>query len=222
MSSSNPKVIPGLSKGRLESLTDGIFGTVMTVLILSLSVPIIITSPSTSIAFENIQLLISLRSLLPDILSYVISFAILGAFWIRHHTMFYFVSRVDRLLLWINIIFLLTIGFIPFSTALIGRYPNLQLSLIVYGANLMATSITSQGLWRYSVAKKLVIQDDVDEKIMGRINARMSAGPIAYLIGIIVSFSNPPLTLGIYIVTLLFFIFNSGSTFRIWKRRVPN
>ncbi len=133
--------------------------------------------------------------------------------------MFYFITKVDRLLLWINIVFLLTIGFIPFSTALIGRYPTLQLSLIVYGANLIATSITSQALWRYSMASKLVVQNNVDEKIMTRINTRMSVGPVAYIIGIVMSFFDPPLTLGIYIITLLFFIWNSGSSIRIRRRK---
>jgi uncharacterized membrane protein len=116
LSSEVRHIVPGLGKGRLESLTDGIFGTVMTVLILSLSVPIV---TSGSLPSENSQLLSYLTSLLPDILSYVISFAILGTFWIRHHTMFHYVTRVDRVVLWLNILFLMTIGFIPFSTALI-------------------------------------------------------------------------------------------------------
>src|ERR1700680_4108532 len=119
MSSEGHHVIPGLGKGRLESLSDGIFGTVMTVLVLSLSVPIV---TSTSLPAENSQLFDELKGLIPDILSYVISFAILGTYWIRHHTMFHYVVRVDRVLLWLNILFLMTIGFIPFSTALIGRY----------------------------------------------------------------------------------------------------
>ncbi len=183
----------------------------MTVLILSLSVPII---TSSSIGSENSQLVTSLRGLLPDILSYVISFAILGAFWIRHHMMFNFVTRVDRVLLWVNIIFLLTIGFIPFSTALLGRYPTLQLSLIVYGLNLFATSITSQLLWQYAVKEKLLSQDVTDERIMSRINKRMAGGPISYAVAIALSFVDPLLTLLIYVVTLLFLIFNTTTAFR--------
>jgi uncharacterized membrane protein len=183
----------------------------MTVLILSLSVPIITSSSASS---ENSQLVSSLQSLLPDILSYVLSFAILGTFWIRHHTMFNFVTRVDRILLWLNIIFLLTIGFIPFSTALLGRYPTLQLSLIVYGSNLIATSVTSQVLWRYSTGKKLLVHDLLDEEAMSRINNRMTVGALSYLVAIAISFIDPLVTLVIYIVTLLFFIVNTTTGFR--------
>jgi uncharacterized membrane protein len=207
--------LPGLGRGRLESLTDGIFGTVMTVLVLSLSVPIISARASSNpIATENAQLLASLRSLLPDILSYVISFAILGAFWMRHHMMFNFVKSVDRVLLWLNIIFLLTIGFIPFSTALIGRYPSLQLSLIIYGANLIATTLTSLFLWRYVIKNDLLSHDTLDEKIMNQINNRMSVGPVSYGIAIVVSFLDPTVTLAIYILTMLFFIVNTTTGFR--------
>jgi len=202
----------GLSKGRLESLTDGIFGTVMTVLVLSLSVPII---TSKSVSAENADLLVSLKGLLPDIFSYVISFAILGSFWVRHHTMFYFVNKVDRILLGLNIFFLLTIGFIPFSTALLGRYPTLQISLIIYGMNLTATSIASQILWIYAVRSKLVSRDTIDEQKISSVTKRMTFGWIAYLAGIVVSFIDPLITLGMYIFTLIFFIFNTGVGFRL-------
>ncbi len=184
----------------------------MTVLVLSLSVPIIATN--ISLPAENAQLVKSLNSLLPDILSYVISFAILGAFWMRHHMMFNFVVKVDRLLLWLNIIFLLTIGFIPFSTALIGRYPGLQLSLVIYGSNLIATSITSIFVWRYAVTNRLVSRDGIDEEVMSKINNRLSIGPVSYIIAIVISFFSPTLTLVIYIFTMLFFIVNTTTGFR--------
>jgi len=202
-------VVPGLGKERLESLTDGIFGTVMTVLVLSLSVPIITS---------NTNLADILNPLFPNILSYIISFAILGTFWIRHHTMFHYVIRVDRILLWLNILFLMTIGFIPFSTALIGRYPFFQTPLIIYGANLIATSITSQFLWFYSTKRKLLSSDSIDERIISKINVRLTFGPLAYVAGIAVSFYSTRITLLIYIVTLVFLILNSTVGFRVRRR----
>jgi uncharacterized membrane protein len=187
----------------------------MTVLILSLSVPLI---TPTKVSAENIQLIHSLRALLPDILSYVISFAILGSFWIRHHSILNFVTSVNRILLWLNILFLLTIGFIPFSTALIGRYPTLQLSLIVYGSNLIATGLTSQFLWIYAVKEGLVAHDTSDEELISRTNRRMTAGPITYLVGILVSFFSPTATLLIYILALIFFMANTGISFKLERR----
>ncbi|HXQ92654.1 MAG TPA: TMEM175 family protein [Nitrososphaerales archaeon] len=209
MSSEVHHVLPGLGKERLESLTDGIFGTVMTVLVLSLSVPIVTS---------NANLIEDLNPLYPNILSYIISFAILGTFWIRHHSMFHYVIRVDRILLWLNISFLMTIGFIPFSTALIGRYPFFQTPLIIYGANLIATNVTSQFLWFYSSKRKLLSSDLIDEKIMSKINRRITFGPLAYVAGIAVSFYSTGITLLIYVVTLVFLIFTSTVGYRVRHR----
>ncbi len=93
--------IPGLGKGRLEALTDGIFATVMTVLVLSLSVPVIasgVTGPNLSSEVVG-----DILALWPDILGYVLSFLLLAVLWISHHSVFHYVTRVDRPLLWLDI-----------------------------------------------------------------------------------------------------------------------
>ncbi len=81
--------IPGLGKGRLEALTDGIFATVMTVLVLSLSVPVIasgVTGPNLSSEVVG-----DILALWPDILGYVLSFLLLAVLWISHHSVFHYV-----------------------------------------------------------------------------------------------------------------------------------
>ena len=64
--------IPGLGKGRLEALTDGIFATVMTVLVLSLSVPVIASDVTGSkLSSEVVGDIVTLW---PDIVGYVLCF----------------------------------------------------------------------------------------------------------------------------------------------------
>ena len=129
----------GLSKARVEALTDGIFATVMTVLVLGLRTPIANLSES--------DLRSQVLSLWPNIVAYAFSFVVLGLFWIGHHNQFHYIKRTNRIFLWINIIFLLTIGFIPFSTSLIGLYPFSSTAVRVYGANLAATGIMLNAVW---------------------------------------------------------------------------
>ena len=74
--------IPGLGKGRLEALTDGIFATVMTVLALSLSVPAIASSISRSQLSSEV--VVDIEALWPNILGYVLSFLLLAVLWISH------------------------------------------------------------------------------------------------------------------------------------------
>lgn len=192
----------GLGKGRIEALSDGIFATVMTVLVLSLSIPTIVGSSDSAVTTY-------LLGLGPTILSYVMSFLILAVFWVRHHNIFHFISRIDNPLIWLNMLFLLSVGFVPFSTELIGRFWNTEVSTIVYGANLIASGVCMQGIWLYSVKNKLLVVDGLDEKVMTRINRRLTGGPILYLAAIVVSLIIPEgsvIAVGIYVVTLVYYV----------------
>ena len=145
----------GLSKSRIETLTDGIFAVVMTLLVLNISVPQI---SSHSADIVGTELLKRLFDLWPKILGYAISFLILAIYWSGHHRQFYYIKHSDRVLVWINIMFLMSIALLPFSTSLLGEYREQQISILVYGGN----SIIIAGLlymqWRYATShNRLVI-----------------------------------------------------------------
>jgi len=94
----------------VEALADGIFATVMTVLGLCLRVPVI-AAP---------------ESLVQRVLVYVLSFVIFAVYWVGHHFEFEYVPRTDRPFIWLNDLFLLCIGLLRLTTALLGRFPLAQ------------------------------------------------------------------------------------------------
>jgi uncharacterized membrane protein len=112
----------GLSKNRVETLTDGIFAVAMTLLVLNINVPEI-SSHSTSIV--ETELAKRLFDLWPKVLSYGISFVILAIYWRAHHIQFHYIKHTDGVL----------ICLLPFSTSPIGQYREQQLSIFVYGGN---------------------------------------------------------------------------------------
>jgi uncharacterized membrane protein len=207
----------GLGKGRIESLSDGIFATIMTVLVLSLSIPTI-TSSSTATVENYIE------SLGPNVLGYVLSFLLLAVFWVRHHNIFHFILRVDSMFIWLNITFLLTIGFVPFSTELLGRFPYDVTASVIYGANLIAMGIAMQGLWLYAQRRKLLYGDRIDERIMTRINRRLTVGPLLYVLAIAITLLTlqTEVSLGIYVVSLVYYVIASslgrGTPWRLLHR----
>ena len=208
--------LAGLSKSRVEGLTDGIFSTVMTVLVLSLSIPVIASSTSSSAVQQ--QLIQDIDRLLPLILSYVLSFIVLGLYWSRHHNMFHFIVRMDQVLLWLNILFLLTIGFIPFSTALMGTYPEFQIPVVVYGSNLIAIGVTLQSIWFYSRRYKLIHENTEGE--IGRIYSRtIFGGPFVAAVGIVISFYNPEISVVAYVVAPITSILLGATRARKISRR---
>jgi uncharacterized membrane protein len=192
--------IPGLTKGRVEALSDGIFATVMTVLVLGLSVPVITgAQPDLSTLGQNI-------------LSYVLSYMILTVMWVSHHNVFHYVARLNRPLTWLNSLFLLTIGFIPFSTTLLGHYPTAQISVVTYGINIAGVALAMQALIGYAIKSKLLVAEGPHDQFIRTILMRWRVGTIVYASAILLSFVSWWISVAIYIVASVIFVVSSSLT----------
>ena len=139
---------PGLpGKGRIEALTDGIFAVAMTLLVLDLRLP----DALALAAIDDAGLRAALLTLLPKLESYVISFLVLCVFWLGHHRLMHLVRGVDHLFLWRNLLFILFITFVPFSTSLMGQYRSLDDAPLVYGVNLGLVLAAQFLMWRHAL-----------------------------------------------------------------------
>jgi uncharacterized membrane protein len=133
---------PGLpGKGRIEALTDGIFAVAMTLLVLDLKL-------AAAPGIDDAGLREALISLLPKLESYVISFLVLCVFWLGHHRLMHLVRGVDHLFLWRNLLFILFITFVPFTTSLMGEHRDLDDAPLVYGVNLALILAAQFLMWR--------------------------------------------------------------------------
>jgi uncharacterized membrane protein len=180
----------------------------MTVLVLTLSVPLVASSLTGSQLTQGVDAAVA--NLVPDILSYVLSFLLLAVMWMSHHYVFHYISKINRQILWLNIIFLLTIGFIPFSTALLGRYPFVQLPVIIYGANVAGVAIAMQGFLQYAVRSKMLIAEGDAAELMNRIIFRWRLGVIIYSSAIVVSFVSTQISVAIYVIALCYYVISSS------------
>ena len=124
-------VAGGMAKNRVEALVDGIFGVAMTLLVLDVKLPQGL--PLNTDAAMRAQLM----GLTGNFRIYLVSFVVLGLYWIGHHMQFHLVRSVDRVMLWINLAFMFGITMIPSSTSVLGEYGDLRSSAIVYGSNLL-------------------------------------------------------------------------------------
>jgi uncharacterized membrane protein len=190
-------------KDRVEALSDGIFGTVMTILVLSLVVPAIL-GPNIEATLEA-----DLVDLFPDILAYIITFIFLGVLWISHQNMFSHIEKITLTVLWINILLLLSIGLTPFSTALLGRYPMAPIAVFVYGLNALVVSILFNILWFYPRLQRLTHEEPRAEMIAKRSKIAL-VGPIIYTIAVIFSFVEPVVSLGCFAFVTIFYLIFGG------------
>lgn len=199
----------GLTKARIEALADGVFAIAMTLLVLDLKVP--------SIGAENTdQLLPALFAQWPKYISYLISFFMLGIYWIGHHNQFHVIRRSDRGFLWINILYLMTISLLPFSTALLGAYPSTRIALIIYGGNLAVIGSVLYWHWYYATHNYRLIDPDIDPQIVTLAARRILTGVIIYLFAISASFISVTMSLVIYLVAPLIFLI-PGKIDRLWR-----
>jgi uncharacterized membrane protein len=133
----------GLSKHRLEALTDGIFAVAMTLLVIELKLP------EHESVHDSAELARGLVRLIPTLIAWIISFVVLAIFWFSHHRLFHYVRVVDAKLLWLNILYLCFVSLMPFSSALAGGYGRMLLSQRLYSTNMILLSVLGLLQWRY-------------------------------------------------------------------------
>jgi uncharacterized membrane protein len=198
---SNPAGIAGLSTNRVEALADGIFAVAMTILVLDLHVP--------DLAHDAPDLLVEnqLVALLPRALAYVSGFIVLGTMWVGHHIHMHFIRRMDRILIWINLLFLLSVTFIPFVVALIGAFGPRKFPCLLYGADLMiaATSLIAQ--WRYAAGgQRRLARADLSQADYSALLGRVVLGLCGYGLGTALAFVWPAASLCCYAAIALLYL----------------
>ena len=137
-----------IDPGRLMGLTDGIFGMVMTLLVFGIALPELqIANYSDFITF--------ISTLAPTIGVTIVSFVLISSFWIYHHE-FIKVKRLNIPYLWINILFLICISFIPFTTSLIGNYSHFFLSEAIFGLNIFLVIVSFLLMYYYADSRRFL------------------------------------------------------------------
>ena len=143
----------GQSVDRLNGLSDGIFAFAMTLLVLFLAVP-----AAGGISTEG-DLWNALVKLGPSLLTYTMSFLTLGIFWVAQQTQVSQLSRTDRHYTWLQLAFLAPVSLIPFSTALLARFIDLRLALVVYWFNIFILGAVILASLAYAARARLFNYD---------------------------------------------------------------
>ena len=92
------------------------------------------------------------------------------------------------------------IAFIPFSTALIGEYGDQQISVIIYGINIIIVIVWAYLQWKYATKEHRLVDSDLDPKFITRTSRRIIVGMILYMIAIAVSFLSTQESLILFIL----------------------
>ena len=190
--------VHGLPKNRLETLVDGVFAIAMTILVLELRPPP--TLGPGGLADD-------LVALWSRFATFFISFIVLGVYWFAHHQVFHFVLRVNRTLVWLNILFLMGIALVPFAASLLGSYPGDPIALSLYGAVLGLLAALGYLIWWYLTGDRGLIEPGLDAALVHKVRVWLAIGPVITPVAIAVSFVNTTVALLIYLALPTVFIF---------------
>jgi len=173
----------------------------MTLLVLEIAVPQL--NQSEVAAGELPKRLLELW---PLIMSYAMSFIILGFFWIYHHVLFHYIKRADRVFVWITVFYLMSVAFIPFSTALLGRYHDQQISVEIYGINIAIAAFWTYVQWWYATKDHRLVDSDLDPTLITLIFRSSLIGPIFYFIAVALSFVSIIVSLVMFMAIPIYYL----------------
>jgi uncharacterized membrane protein len=187
-----------LRLNRIEAFTDGVFAIIVTLLVLELKVPALNNPRSASELAER------LIELLPQFLSWLISFVIVCKFWLNHHHIFGLARHANYSLVWLNVIFLMCQSFIPFPTALMGEHSSNPLAVSFFGCVMAINTVAFIAMHRYILRRLLKpgLGDAQDPHII----LKSFVGVVSYLIGAVFAWYNVDVAFAVYFLTPLFFI----------------
>lgn len=187
-----------LRLGRTEAFSDGVFAIVVTLLVLDLKVP------SLADARDSKSLANALLALMPQLLSWLISFIIVCKFWLNHHHLLTRARRADYAMLWLNSLFLMGQSFIPFPTALMGQYPHNPLAVTLFGLTMALNTALFLLLQRYIL--RALLKPEFEGTYGPHWLRKAMLGELGYLLGAALAWINIPAAFLLYMVTPLFFV----------------
>ncbi len=170
---------------RIIFFSDAVFAIAITLMALDLRVP---EMPLSQAATDLPQ---QVAAMTPKFISYILTFLIIGSYWVSHHRDFQYIKRYDRRLIWINLLLLMFVAFLPFPNGLLGNYPAPQFTVTFYAASLAAIGFVKALLWWYASRNYRLIDRSLDPRRVARITRRSLIAPFVFLFSIVVASFNP-------------------------------
>ncbi|WP_330295358.1 TMEM175 family protein [Streptomyces sp. NBC_00503] len=187
---------------RVEAFSDGVFAIVVTILVLELKVP----------EGQGSELWHGLLEQWPHYAAYVVSFLIIGVMWVNHHTIFSHLKRVDRPLLFLNLLVLMVVSVIPYTTNILAEHlmdgDSANVAAVLYSGWTVVYALAFLAFWWYVTQVGHLFHETVDKEGARATRLRFGLGAIAYPLTVVLSFFSAPLTLVAHFLIALYYAAN--------------
>jgi TMEM175 potassium channel family protein len=197
----------GQSVERLTALTDGLFAVAMTLLVLDLRVPV----TEAGAAATDGKLWDALPKLGPNFSAYLLSFTMLGTFWLAQHTLLTILARSDRTLTWIHLGFLFVVTLLPFAAALLADFHGLRLADGAYWLNILLLGLGLEKSSRYG-RKAFLTGDDRALSRLATFRRRILLAQVLYALAALICLASTAASIAALAVVQLYFIVSPRLT----------
>lgn len=139
---------------RVEAFSDAVFAIIITLLVLDLRVP-------REAALRDGSLGRALLHQWPVYAAFVLSFLQVGVVWTNHHAMFHYIRRSDHRLIVYNLLLLMCVALLPFTSALLAEHARgsdseVRISALVYSGSLGVCGLFFTAVWQHALNAGLV------------------------------------------------------------------
>ena len=180
-----------MSKSRLEAFSDGVIAILITIMVFEIKVP------------EGDDLA-ALMTVVPWLLTFLLSFLYLGIYWNNHHHMLQLTNRINGAVLWANLHLLFWLSLLPFVTGWLNRSVLSRLPVALYWAVLLFAAIA------YTILQSTIINaEGQDSRLKAAVGSDLKGkiSLVAYVAGLLAAWQLPIASIVIYIgVALMWFI----------------
>ena len=188
-----------MKTNRLEAFSDGVFAVAITLLILEINVP------------EGEHLWHDLKEEWPSFASFFVSFWVIGIIWVNHHGLLDHLKRTNRPVLYLNLLVLMTVVFIPFSTALMADHlksgADERVAALVYALAFLAMGIAFNLFWTYIVKHRRKLGVEIPDEEVRRMSFGFMIGSPIYVVAVIMAFISPAVVLIIIPAVAVYYMF---------------
>jgi uncharacterized membrane protein len=160
-----------LSFERIVFFSDAVFAIAITLLVLEIKVPHMTEFTEAGLRHE-------LWEMKFKFIGFIVGFFIISLMWFEHHRIFQYIKAYDGGLIWRNLVFLLTISFIPFPTALSSENSWSRTAFIFYTLTFAFAGLAKFWIWSYAASKPALLADNVDAAFALKIKRRSLAVPL--------------------------------------------
>ena len=191
-----------MGKDRLAAFSDGVIAILITIMVLELKIPHGAGWPA-------------LAGMIPNFVSYVLSFVYLAIYWNNHHHLLHTVVRVDGLILWANSNLLFWLSLIPVATAWLGENPLAAVPTAAYGVALLMPAIA------YYLLEQALLRKEGKDSVLARALGRDIKGklsPLAYLTAIVLAFIAPWISIALYVLVAITWLIPDRRIERVLRK----